>query len=163
MKASPAWANVIIPVLWSELETGPCCPSVVSEAVRGAESKERKDRRPDRLLPSVSLVPHILEYFDRAEEALEVDDIELLVVLKVFLLTILSDRHKREGVKLRPDEPVSGPLIELHAIACCAKYELPSDESDEKVGRLDRREWVESTTEGDRGLDSLLLYLEFGC
>jgi hypothetical protein len=117
---------------------GPYCLSDASEDARGAESRERKDRRPGRLLPSVSLVPHILECFDRAEEALE-DDVVLLVVLVVFLLTILSDLHSMEGVKLRPDEPVSGPLIELYAIAWCAKYELPSDEPDEKVGRLDRR------------------------
>jgi hypothetical protein len=110
----------------------------------------------------VSLVPHILECFDLAEDGLE-DDVVLPVVLKVFLLTMLSDLNNRDGVKLRPDEPVSGPLLELYAIECCAKYELPSVEPDEKVGRLDRREKVESTTEGDRGLDSLLLYLELGC
>jgi len=114
LKASPAWANVIIPVLWSGIETGPGL-SDVSEDERGAESRERKDRRPERLLP-VSLVPHMLECFDRAEEALEEDDVVLLVVLMVFLLTILSDLHKREGVKLKPDEPVGGPLIELYSI-----------------------------------------------
>ena len=135
----------------------------MSEDARGAESRERKDRRPGRLLPSVSLVPRILECLDLAEETLEEEDVVLLVALKVFLLTMLSDPNKREGVKLRPDEPVSGPLMELYAIACCAKYELPSDEPDEKVGRLDRRELAESTMEGDRGLDSLLLYLELSC
>lgn len=130
---------------------------------QGVESKERKDRRPGRLLPSVSLVPHILECLDRTEEGLEEDDVVLLVVLVVFLLTMLSDLHKRDGVKLRPEAPVSGPLIGLYAIAWCAKYELPSDEPDEKVDRLDQCEWVASTTrEGDRGRDSLLLYLALG-
>lgn len=119
---------------------GPRCPSDVSEDIRGAESRERKDRRPERLLPSVSLVPHILECFDRIEEGLEEEVEVLLVFLKAFLLTILSGLHKREGVKLRFDELVSGPVIELYAIACCAKYELASDEPDEMVGRLDRRE-----------------------
>lgn len=121
LKASPAWANVIILALRSELETEPCGLCDVLADTRGAESRERKDWRPRRLLRSVSLVPHILECFDRTEEALEEDDVVLLVVLVVFLLTILSDLHKREGVKLRPDEPVSGPWIELNAIACCAE------------------------------------------
>ena len=34
----------------------------------------------------------------------------LLVVLKVVLLKVLYDLHEREGVKQRPDEPVSDPL-----------------------------------------------------
>lgn len=112
----------------------------VSADARGAEPRERKDWRPGRLLPSVSLVPHMLECFDRPEEGLEEDDVVLLVALLVLLLTILSDLHKREGVKLRPDEPVSGPLTKLNAITCCAEYELPSDEPDERVDGLDQCE-----------------------